>query len=180
MNLSDFKRIMILGNNGSGKSYFAKECSAITGLPLIHLDAEFWRPNWGMPTEGEWRRKITGFVSKEEWILDGMCDHGGTIELRFAAADLVIFLDAGRLTCLMGVLKRQGKKRTDTAVNHHFDEKFDKRFLHFCKGIWCFPKSSRRNNIMALHRKYADKPFFMIHGRREMNRLLRQWKERQR
>jgi len=40
LNISDYNRIIIVGNNGSGKSFLSKELSVITGLPLIHLDAD--------------------------------------------------------------------------------------------------------------------------------------------
>ena len=107
---------MILGNNGSGKSFFAKELAAITGLPLVHLDTEFWLPNWEMPSEDEWLRKMTEFVSKEKWILDGIVSLGAAMDLRFKTADLIIFLDMNPLICLAGIIKRNGKKRSDTTI----------------------------------------------------------------
>jgi len=45
LNIFGYNRIMIVGNNGSGKSFLAKKLAVITGLPLVHLDMEFWRPN---------------------------------------------------------------------------------------------------------------------------------------
>jgi adenylate kinase family enzyme len=35
------RMIIVVGNNGSGKSFLSKELSVITGLPLVHLDVEF-------------------------------------------------------------------------------------------------------------------------------------------
>ncbi|MDR0405001.1 MAG: topology modulation protein [Oscillospiraceae bacterium] len=172
INILDYNRIVIVGNNGSGKSFLAKKLADLTSLPLIHLDAEFWRPNWGMPSQEEWLKKNKEFISKEKWIIDGMCSHGGTIELRFVAADLVIFLDINRLSCLIGIFKRNGKKRTDTVA--HQDEKFDIRFIQFCKGVWDFPKT-RKRTIINLHNKHFNKPFFVINSKRKMNKLLDQW-----
>ena len=59
MNIFEYNRIFIVGNNGSGKSFLAKQLSVITGLPLIHLDAEFWLPNLEMPSEEEYRIYFT-------------------------------------------------------------------------------------------------------------------------
>jgi len=177
LNIFEYHRIIILGNNGSGKSFLAKELAVITGLPLVHLDAEFWLPNWGMPSKEEWLNKMIEFTSKEKWIIDGMCSHGDTMDLRFKAADLIIFLDINLFICLAGVLRRQGKKRSDTATNHYYEEKFDKRFIGFCKGIWSFSKSSRKHIIMDLHKKYHKKAFFVIDSRRIMNNLIRQWRD---
>jgi len=170
LNILEYSRIMIVGNNGSGKSFLAKELSTITGLPLIHLDAEFWYPNWETPSESEWLEKNEEFISKEKWIIDGMCSHGGTIELRFRAADLIIFLDINRFVCLAGVTKRNGQKRSDTTMYQY--EKFDMRFIQFCKGIWSFPKT-RKYTIMELHKKYYSKPFLIINTRKEVKKFLR-------
>ncbi len=59
MNLFGYNRIIIVGNNGSGKSFLSKELSVITSLPLVHLDVEFWRPNWEKPPKEEWIKKQT-------------------------------------------------------------------------------------------------------------------------
>lgn len=52
---------------------------------------------------------ITGDYGNEKWIIDGMCSHGDTMDLRFETADLLIFLDINPLACLAGAIKRQGK-----------------------------------------------------------------------
>ena len=38
-------RILVLGCSGSGKSTFAKRLQVCTGLPLIHLDNIWWKPD---------------------------------------------------------------------------------------------------------------------------------------
>ncbi|GFZ33225.1 topology modulation protein [Clostridium zeae] len=169
MDTYKYNRIIIVGNNGSGKSFLSKKLSVIAGLPLIHLDVEYWLPNWEQPTKEEWIKKVMELTSKERWIIDG--NHTNTMELRFKAADLVIFLDINRFICLASVLLRNGKKRSDTP--EYLEEKFDKAFLRFCKGLWSFSKT-RRHVITDLHNKYPDKPFWVIHTRREMKKLLNQ------
>jgi len=171
LNIFGYNRIIIVGNNGSGKSFLAKELSVITGLPLVHLDVEFWRPNWEKPPKEEWIKKQRELTSKELWIIDG--NHTATMELRFKAADLVVFLDINRFVCLVSILLRNGKKRSDTP--QYLDEKFDKEFLRLCKGLWSFSKT-RKHTIMNLHKKYYDKPFLIIDSRRKMNELLNQWR----
>ena len=172
MNVADFRRIVIFGNNGSGKSYFARKLAAITGLPLIHLDREFWRPGWEMPTQAEWRQKNLEFIAGESWIIDGMCSHGGTMALRYAAADLVIYLDVNRWVCLMGVITRS-KRRPDWP-EHITREKSAGDFLRFCAGVL---KHRNKRGIMELHEAHPEVMFYVIKGRRGMHRQIRQWRE---
>jgi adenylate kinase family enzyme len=172
LNIFEYNRIIVVGNNGSGKSFLSKELSAITGLPLVHLDVEFWRPNWEKPTKEEWIKKQTELTSKEKWIIDG--NHTDTMELRFKAADIVIFLYINRFVCLVSVLLRNGKKRSDTP--QYLEEKLDMEFFKFCNRLWSFSKTSKRT-IMDLHKKYPDKPFFVIGSRRKMKKLLNQWRD---
>ena len=106
-------------------------------------------------------------VAQERWIIDG--NYNSTLELRFRAADAVVFLDIARITCMISALKRHGKKRSD--LPQYLEEKVDAEFLQFCKWIWEFKKTGRQT-IMRLHEKYPDKPFFKIAGRREMHRTL--------
>lgn len=172
MNIFGYNRIIIVGNNGSGKSFLAKELSVITGLPLVHLDVEFWHPNWEKPPKEEWIKKQMELTSKEKWIIDG--NHTDTMELRFKEADIVIFLDINRFVCLVSVFFRNGKKRSDTP--QYLKEKLDKGFLYLCKGLWSFSKT-RKYTIMNLHKKYHDKQFFVIDSRRKMKKLLNQWRD---
>jgi len=79
----------------------------MTGLPLIHLDNEFWNPNWEKTPRDEWIKKQETAVVNDQWIMDG--NYNSTLGLRFATADLVIFLGISRIRCLMSVLGRYGK-----------------------------------------------------------------------
>lgn len=170
LNIFGYHRMIIVGNNGSGKSFLAKELSVITGLPVVHLDVEFWRPNWEKPPQEEWIKRQMELIAKEKWIIEG--NHTGTMELRFKAADLIIFLDINRWVCLAGVFQRYGKKRSD--MPQYLEERLDGEFLRFFKGLWNFSKT-RKRTIMDLHEKYPDKLFLVIKSRREMKKLLDQW-----
>jgi len=171
MNISDYNKIIVLGNNGSGKSWLAKELAAVTRLPLIHLDAHFWRANWEMPTQEEWREKNLEFIAGERWIIEGMCSRGGTMELRFAAAELAIILDVNRFTCVYGVFKRLGKPRPETSIWPY--EKFDKNLFGFAKAV--LTRYGRLKRIyLDLHERYPDTAYLVVKGRRGMRGLVKE------
>lgn len=161
-----YNRIIIVGSAGSGKSYLAKRIAEITEYPLIHLDNEFWNPGWVETPRDEWIEKQRKIISGEKWIIDGNYD--STLELRYEASEVIVFLDINRFVCIFSTIKRQGNKRSD--IPDHCIEKFDREFIEFLKFIWIFPKKNKLK-ILALHKKYEDKPFIVIKSRREANKL---------
>lgn len=168
VDIRDFKRIVVVGNNGSGKSWLSSRLAELTALPLTHLDAIFWQPGWQMPSPESWAETQRELVAGEKWIIEG--NHTGTMEIRFAAADLIILLDVNRLTCFWGIHKRSGKQRSDMPDNLGKDSGDKRAFL---KGVWDFPRK-RRKTILQLHEKYPETEFLVLRGRREMHRLLKE------
>ena len=139
------KRVMIIGSGGSGKSVFALRLAERTGLPVIHLDREYWRPGWQPTPEDEWEARIRELVSRDRWILDG--NFGRTIQIRLAAADTVVFLDLPRLVCLRNVIRRWARYRSEARpdMTPGNAEKLDLKFLQW---IWGYPRT-RRPGIVA-------------------------------
>jgi len=172
VNICDYNRIIIVGSGGSGKSWLSKQIATITGYPLYHLDNEFWKPNWVMTPHEEKVLQLKKIISGRQWIIDGNYD--STMEMRFASTDLIIFLDINRLVCAVSAAKRHGKKRSD--LPNYLDEPtiFSKDFIEFIKWIWTYPKSGRKT-VMALYKKYQDKPFLHIKTRREVIKFVKKW-----
>lgn len=125
------------------------------------------KPGWTKTPRHEWIEKQRKIISTEKWILDGNYD--STLELRFKACDVVVFLDINPFVCIFSAIKSHGQKRTD--LPDYCTEKFDREFIDFLKFIWTFPKTSKLK-ILALHRKYREKQFIVIKNRREIKRLV--------
>lgn len=168
MNLAGYYRIIIIGCGGSGKSTLASELGKIIHIPVIHLDKEFWNPGWKETPRPLWIVKQESLISKEKWIIDG--NYTGTMELRFSAADLVIFLDINTITCTISVIKRWitniGKTRID--MGNGCPEKIDFEFLRW---IWSYSKK-QKPKIMVLHEKYKSIPFIVLKSRKQIKELL--------
>ena len=138
------QRVLVIGAGGSGKTTFARRLAERTGLPLVHLDALYWRPGWVPTPPEEWRALVEGLVARPSWIMDG--NYGGTLDLRLAAADAVVFLDLPRTLCLWRVLARRlrtpGRNRPELPAG--CPERLSWEFLAW---IWTYP-SRRRPNIL--------------------------------
>lgn len=138
------RRVLIIGSGGAGKSTLATALGAATGLPVVHLDACYWRPGWVETPKDEWRGVVAELTARDEWIMDG--NYGGTMDARLAAADTVIFLDLPRLVCVWRVVKRwlayRGRSRPDMTAG--CPERLSWEFVWW---IWTYP-SRRRPGVL--------------------------------
>ena len=162
------RRVVVIGNGGAGKSTFARELGRRTGLPVIHLDVEHWRPGWVAPPRPQWQRHVAALVQGDRWIIDG--NYSGSFDLRFAAADTVVFLDTGRWRCAWRaatrVLRQRDRTRTDLAPGCR--ERVD---LEFLRWVWNYPRDSRPKVLAALSR-HAQLNVVHLKSRRDGDRFL--------
>ena len=171
------EKIAIFGCGGSGKSTLARQLGAVTGLPVIHLDQEYWQPGWTEPPHDEWVETMSRLISGKAWIIDG--NYSGTgFEERLAAADTLIFLDISRYVCIFSVIQRWlsnlGRTRPDMAPG--CPEKID---LEFLQWIWSFPRRSRPKIIAALaHYGDADGTgVFVLRTRKQIRGFIQKTEE---
>ncbi len=164
------KRVLVLGSGGAGKTTFAKQLSEKTGLPLIHLDLHFWNSGWVETSRHEWIPMVLELSERPKWIMDG--NYSGTIDIRMQYADTVIFLDYGRFTCSLGVLKRVilnwGRVRDD--MPEGCPERFS---FDFMKWIWNYSSRSRPKIIRALEKAPASVTVHTVKNRRLLKGLSR-------
>ena len=164
------KKVLVIGSSGAGKSTFSRRLHEATGLPLIHLDKLYWKPNWVEPIDKiEWRQNLAGHLTSDEWIVDG--NYSSTLEMRLAVCDTVIFLDFPHYICSWRVLKRvalyRKGGRPDMAEGCH--EKFDWEFL---KLTWNYPKRSKPNVEALLKRFEREKNIIRLRSNREVEKFF--------
>jgi adenylate kinase family enzyme len=141
------ERVLVLGCAGAGKTVFAQRLAQATGLPLVTLDQEYWQPGWTEPVKQLWVAKVETLIAAPRWIMDG--NYLGTLPMRLARADTVIFLDLRRFVCLWRavarILRNFGRTRADMAPG--CPERFDWAFLNY---IWNFQSAHRPRVAEAL------------------------------
>ena len=141
------QRVAVIGSGGAGKSTLAVELGARTGLPVIHLDREFWRPGWQPTPDDVWEARVGELVQGDRWIIDG--NYGGTMPIRFERADTVVFLDLPRALCLLSVIWRSIRHRRTPRpdMSEGNPEKLDPAFLQW---IWNYPRKNRPGVLRQL------------------------------
>jgi|SRR5579885_1526421 adenylate kinase family enzyme len=163
------KRIAIIGCSGSGKSTLARQLGTILDIPVIHLDAIFWLPDWEKTPRDEWRRIQEELIKPECWIIDG--HYESTLDIRMAAADTIIFLDYSRTLCLYRVLKRRiqyaGKTRPDLASG--CPEKIDREHIQW---IWSYPSTARPQALQKLEHYATGRTIIILHNPTETRQFL--------
>ena len=157
------KKILVLGCPGSGKSRFARELQRRTGLPLIHLDNIWWRPDRTHISLEEFDSRLRELLQGEAWILDG--DYSRTYEARLRACEGVVFLDFDEEVCLRGVSERRGKPRDDIPWT---EEREDPWLVELIRRY----RSENRPTLLALLEKYPEKRTLVFHSRAEADGWL--------
>ena len=140
------QRVMVIGSPGAGKSTLSGKLAAVTGLPLFHLDAEYWLPGWTEREPREWHDKLADIVAGKRWIIDG--NYGGSLAVWIARADTVVYLDYSTPRCLWRAMRRIvttfGKVRPDSAEG--CPEQFDPQFIAYIATF----RSRKRAKIVRL------------------------------
>ncbi|WP_395606482.1 AAA family ATPase [Pseudomonas sp. B22129] len=136
------QRIVILGNAGSGKSTLARELGKRLDAPVVHLDRLFWEPGWVEADNAIFRARVQQAIAPDRWVCEGNYARR-TFDLRLPRADLVIWLDTPRTTCVRRVLLRSLLDRPRTDKPAGCKEKLDRAFLTFLSWCWNFDRVSR-------------------------------------
>ena len=161
------RRVAVVGCGGAGKTTFARALGARTGLPVVHLDQEHWRPGWVEPPDDEWAARVRELAERPEWIIDG--NYRGTMDIRVARADTVVFLDLPRLVCLSGALRRtlgnHGRAVQAPGCAEHLD-------LAFLRWIWRYPHADRPRVLRLLATAGPDVAVHRLRSRRAVRAFL--------
>jgi adenylate kinase family enzyme len=143
------QRVLVIGIPGVGKTTFSLALAGRTGLPVIHLDKEFWRPGWVQTPRSEWRAKVVALAAGDRWIMDGNYD--SSLDLRLPRADMVVWFDYPMLPSLLRAIRRAvtGYGRVRPDLGEGCPEQFDLEFLRY---IWTFRARERPNVVASLAR----------------------------
>lgn len=161
------KRIAVIGCGGAGKSWLAVRLGLRLGLPVVHLDAHYWRDGWTRPTAVQWRAQHEQIIDAHQWVIDG--HYASTLARRMEAADTIVLLDLPTASCLAGLLRRR-LRRTGPA---HPDQVGAERLTWaFVRYVATFRRQRRDAVLEALEHNAGDAQVIVVRSRREVKGLL--------
>ena len=164
------KRVMIYGGSGSGKSTLAQMLGDITGLPVVHIDPMYWKPDWVQRDDAETHALVLEAAAKDLWVFDG--NHSRSIPDRLARADHLIYLDMPTYLRLWRVFSRTikywGRPRPDMAEG--CPERFSWEFL----TVWVagYYKRSHARDVALLTSAPDHVKCYHLKSRREVRQFL--------
>lgn len=158
-----FKKIIVIGSPGSGKSTFSRKLRDVTGLPLYHLDMINHKPDKTTVSGEEFDRRLNEIMRTDEWIIDG--NYQRTLEVRLEKCDTAFLLDFPLDVCLAGAAERVGKKREDMPwVEDELDEEFRQWIVDF--------PATKLPEIYQMLEHFRNKNIVIFKSRQETEKYL--------
>ena len=126
----DMRKALAIGCPGSGKSYFARKLSGLSGLPLCCLDMLWHRQDRTTASREEFDSELANILARDRWIIDGNFQR--TLAWRLECCDTVFLFDLPLEDCLAGVESRIGSPRPDMPwMETEFDPDFRQWIIDF-------------------------------------------------
>ena len=164
------KKVIVIGNCGSGKSTFSVALAKATNLPLIHLDKLGWHGNFERVSKHEFDKMLCDELNKERWIIDG--NYNRTIQQRLEKCDTVFYFDLPVIVCLLSVIKRYFKYRKNARPDmaDNCKDKIDLRFYWFI--LTYKSKHGKRIEKMLNNSKSNGIEIIIFKSRKEVNKYI--------
>jgi len=164
------RKVLVIGSSGAGKSVFSRQLAERTGLPLIHLDALYWKPGWVKTPRDEWVQTVDELLARDRWLIDG--NYANTLDRRLAACDTVVFLDLPRTVCLWRAAKRRirFRRRGRPDMTAGCSERLTSEFIRW---IWQYPRKQRPRVLARLAALRPDQRAVVLCSTAEIDDFLR-------
>ena len=159
------RRVLVVGNRGSGRGRIARLICERFSLPLIDIEQE--RATFaGGPDISAWRMHMRALAEGSEWVMTG--NDVSTFDLRVPRADWFIWLDLPISTCALAVLRNAirvpvGKPALSLA---------ERLRLPRFRDILNFPNEVAPRIMGTIERERRNRTIFILRSRHEIAQFL--------
>lgn len=84
----------------------ARRIAAALELPYLELDSLMHQPNWTQLPTNEFQARVSEFVRKPKWVVDGNYTSHGVAQMVWQEADTVVWVDPPRRVVMNQIVRR--------------------------------------------------------------------------
>jgi adenylate kinase family enzyme len=100
------RRIVVVGNSGSGKTTMARALAGLLGIPHVELDSLFWGPNW--TPRADFGERLQEAAAGDAWAADG--HYRAYRDILWSRADTIVWLDIPLSASMIRLLWRTTRR----------------------------------------------------------------------
>ncbi len=163
-----YKKIVIFGRPGSGKSTFCSKLAKKMGLPLFHLDKIYFAKDWTKRDNQAYLDDLHAIVQQDEWIIDGNCLR--SLDVRWQQADLVIHFNFPFYLCLWRLIKRLWAK--DCTIDDRAPGCYEAVRWDLVTYTWRW-NWRVKDLIPELQKHYPHVPYLTVKSSKEVTQLFK-------
>lgn len=162
----------MIGPAGAGKSTLASELGLRLGIPVLHLDQQYWRPGGVRTPPDEWETLQRRALANPAWVVDAQ--HDDILPDWLEAADTVVFLDASPVRCFWRIGRRRLSRGAVKGVPQESPRRrADRSLANFVRGQWHYRRRLRRDLLVELGRRRNGREVIVLRRAGDRRRFLR-------
>lgn len=173
--IEDYKKIIILGNGGSGKSTLGENLSLKLNIPVHHLDQLTFNTGWIRVDEKEFIKKLKNILTEDKWIVEGW-SYNTTIPMRLDAAELIIYLEFNVWLCYWYAFIRHIKYTFKQNPYDPPNSNIWRKTIRMVKAMWMVHKIYEPQLREMLPHYHKTKTIIRAKNRKELKCLLNNMK----
>ena len=163
------KKIIIIGNSGSGKTWLATRIAVIFGMPHIALDDIFWEPGgYNLKRKDlEIETDLKRIQESKFWVVEGVFGH--LVDQLVSFGDMLIYLNLPWEECRKNLLNR-GSESSRQLDPRKAEENFNALLEWASKYGNRSGKASKRYHRLLFNGFWGEK--YRVCNRDEIDQLL--------
>ena len=136
--LRHFRRVVVIGTTGSGKTTLARKLARAQGVPHVEMDAYRHGPNWRETPDDEFVRQLAHALSADRWVADG--NYSVTRDTVWPRATAIVWLDLpfGLVFWRLALRTLRRGITRETLWNGNKENLFSHLFTRHSLFIWAF------------------------------------------
>jgi adenylate kinase family enzyme len=172
------RRVVVIGNTGSGKSTFGRALAHRLGVPDTDSDDLFWLPGWKEVPNEEFRRSLAAAAAGDAWVIIGTY-LSRAVDVVWPHADTLVWLDLPLPLVVSRSVRRTAKRAiTREVVCNGNREKLRYLLPEQLGGempLWSYAIDHHRTKRTVIEDLIADHDHLTVHrlrSRRDVRQLL--------